>query len=578
MKEGFRQSMAWLHTWTGLVVGWVLFFVFLTGTTGYFDDEITRWMQPERPLAVIAPPVLPTQGVARAQAFLAQTAPGAERWSIGLPGGRGETAWPLSWPRSDEGLHQARPERRQRGEHGERRGRNERLLFDPVAGTATPIPPRTQARDTGGGVGLYRLHYQLHYVSHASAILIVGVCTMLMLLAIVSGVITHKKIFKDFFTFRPAKGQRSWLDMHNVVSVMALPFFLMITYTGLMFFMYAYMPAAMNLSYGTERKWENDGYTNPLNPRANAQFEPGATSGGRRQRGAPFVKASGTPAPLTDLSGLVARAQAQWGASRIEGVTVDRPGDRNARVTITRRSSSLTGGPEDRLTFDGVTGEMLDAPPARHRGTWQAQDSMIALHEGLFAGPVLRWFYFASGLLGCGMVGTGLVLWTVKRRARQIRAGRTDYGFRLVECLNIAAIAGLPLGIAAYFWANRLLPVSMADRTEWEFHSLFAGIGAVLLWASLRPSAKAWVDGLTLCSAAYGLLPALNALTTDRHLGVTLAAGDWALAGFDLTMLAIGGVFAIAAAKAAARATAMKGTSGKAKPALRLMTVIGAGA
>ena len=40
MKGGLRQSMAWLHTWTGLPVGWVLFFVFLTGTLGYFDSEI----------------------------------------------------------------------------------------------------------------------------------------------------------------------------------------------------------------------------------------------------------------------------------------------------------------------------------------------------------------------------------------------------------------------------------------------------------------------------------------------------------------------------------------------------------
>ena len=50
MKEGFRQSMAWLHTWTGLVVGWVLFFVFLTGTAGYVQIELTRWMQPEKAL------------------------------------------------------------------------------------------------------------------------------------------------------------------------------------------------------------------------------------------------------------------------------------------------------------------------------------------------------------------------------------------------------------------------------------------------------------------------------------------------------------------------------------------------
>ena len=54
MKEGFRQCMAWLHTWTGLVVGWVLFFVFVTGTAGYFAHEIDRWMRPELPLATDA--------------------------------------------------------------------------------------------------------------------------------------------------------------------------------------------------------------------------------------------------------------------------------------------------------------------------------------------------------------------------------------------------------------------------------------------------------------------------------------------------------------------------------------------
>ena len=40
-----------------------------------------------------------------------------------------------------------------------------------------------------------------------------------------------------------------------------------------------------------------------------------------------------------------------------------------------------------------------------------------------------------------------------------------------------------------------------------------------------------------------------GALTTDRHLGVTLPAGDWTLAGFDLTMLALGAAFGYMAVK-----------------------------
>ncbi|WP_278987454.1 PepSY-associated TM helix domain-containing protein [Sphingobium yanoikuyae] len=558
MKEGFRQSMAWLHNWSGLIVGWVLFFVFLTGTTGYFDDEITRWMQPERPLASIAPPMTPAAGVAKAQAYLARTAPEAPRWSIDLPGGRGQTAWTVSWPRPDRPGSSHRPERRARGDHGE--GRQMRMLFDPVAGSGTPLPSRADARDTSGGVGLYRLHYRLHYVSQANAILIVGACTMLMLLAIVSGIITHKKIFKDFFTFRPAKGQRSWLDMHNVISVCALPFFLMITYTGLMFFMYAYMPAAMNLTYGLERQWDNDGYSNPLNPRANAQFMSGPERGAERgedrrgrPRGAAILQESGTAAPLADLSSMVTRAETLWGQGTVESLIVENPGKSRARVTISRFPRGLTADAGDRMRFDGVTAALIERAPPRGRGTWQVQDSMIALHEGLFAGPVLRWLYFASGLLGCAMVGTGLILWTVKRRQKQINAGRSDYGFRLVECLNIAAIIGMPLGIAAYFWANRLLPAPLETRAAWEMHSLFIAIGMVLFWAAVRPPRKAWTEGLCLCAAAYALLPPLNALTTDRHLGITVPAGDWGLAGFDLTVAGIGLALAIAARRVAAR-------------------------
>ena len=69
-----------------------------------------------------------------------------------------------------------------------------------------------------------------------------------------------------------------------------------------------------------------------------------------------------------------------------------------------------------------------------------------------------------------------------------------------------------------------------------------------LVWAIARPVARGWAELSCLAAAAYLFLPVLNALTTERHLGVTLpdayGRGDWRLAGFDLTMLAIGLLFA----------------------------------
>jgi hypothetical protein len=69
-----------------------------------------------------------------------------------------------------------------------------------------------------------------------------------------------------------------------------------------------------------------------------------------------------------------------------------------------------------------------------------------------------------------------------------------DIGFRLVEILNIATIAGLPIGIAAYFWANRLLPFAMLDRAEWEIHVLFFTWAWLTGYAVLRPPKRAWVQ------------------------------------------------------------------------------------
>ena len=43
----FRQAMTWLHTWTGLVLGFVLMASFFFGALSVFDREIDRWAIPE---------------------------------------------------------------------------------------------------------------------------------------------------------------------------------------------------------------------------------------------------------------------------------------------------------------------------------------------------------------------------------------------------------------------------------------------------------------------------------------------------------------------------------------------------
>ncbi|RYY72752.1 MAG: PepSY domain-containing protein, partial [Comamonadaceae bacterium] len=255
--------------------------------------------------------------------------------------------------------------------------------------------------------------------------------------------------------------------------------------------------------------------------------------------------ASGRAAPLVPLDTVLADARARLGgAATVTALEIDHPNDAAARITVV---GDFAAGPlraADLLTYDGASGALL-----AHRPAWQStpkafRDLMLGLHEGLFAGPALRALYLLAGLMGTAMIATGLVLWTVKRRQRADKARAADHaGLRLVERLNVGAMLGLPIAIAAYFWANRLLPPSLPLRAGWEMHVLFAGWLLLMVHAAARPARTAWREQAWLAAAAYGLLPVLNAATTSRHLGVSLAQGDWVLAGFDLAMLGLGAAF-----------------------------------
>ncbi|WP_285427800.1 MULTISPECIES: PepSY-associated TM helix domain-containing protein [unclassified Pseudomonas] len=500
MREGFRQAMAWLHTWAGLIFGWLLFAIFLTGTLAYFKEEISHWMQPE----VQTHPVDDVRSLNVAQQYLQANAPTAARWFINLPDAR-EPGLSVMWQdKVDPG----------------QRGNFMRKTLDPVSGLAV------QARESMGGEFFYRFHFQLQ-MPYPWGRWLSTLAAMVMFVALITGIITHKKIFKDFFTFRPRKGQRSWLDGHNAVGVLVLPFHLMITYSSLVIFMSMVMPAPILAAYGNDTQ----AFFSDVFP---------ATDN---------APALGQPGRLLPLASMYQEARAQWAGGHVDRVAVNNPSDVNASVNVFRAGSdSVVHDFGSTVSFSGTTGELLRVSgepslPAVVGG------SFYGLHMGRFAGPVLRWLYFICGLAGTAMIGTGLVIWLGKRQLKHAKAHAMPFELRLVEVLNIASMSGLLIAIAAFFWANRLLPVSFAERSGWEVQTFFIAWGLSLLHASVRRGRRGWVEQLSVAALLFMAIPVINALTTSHHLGVALASGDWAMAGFDLTCLACGVFFAWAARK-----------------------------
>ena len=87
--EGLRQAMSWLHTWSGLVLGWLLYAIFFTGTLSYFQNEITLWMKPELHRSVRTGDAATTAEAA--VAGMHKLAPEATTFMLSLPDSRQST-------------------------------------------------------------------------------------------------------------------------------------------------------------------------------------------------------------------------------------------------------------------------------------------------------------------------------------------------------------------------------------------------------------------------------------------------------------------------------------------------------
>lgn len=536
--EGPRQSMAWLHTWASLILGWLLYAIFLTGTLSFFQNEITVWMKPEFHQSV--PPKTQIEQTRVALAYLQQHHPDAGSWAIQLPTTRQNTTTLTI---------------RSTGEDPRARRGGTRVTIDSATGEVL------QARETRGGSFLYRFHFELYGLPRIWARWIVGIATLLMLVAIISGVITHKKIFKDFFTFRPGKGQRSWLDAHNATAVFALPFHIMITFSGLLLLLFTLMPWGVNQIYENrgaflqdQRKSliqntsiqaeSRDGRSESKERRPQAERENRGERGemsarGESRRSRDEMQVA-SPAPLTDLAPILATAEKEWKNNSVGTITIIQPNTVKAEIELRALNgvSVAYRNVYPSLAFNGVTGDLEPdqttlKTPSVANGIYNV---FTTLHEARGVDLALRWLLFMSGMVGTLMIATGLILWCVKRAPQQQKQGYKSFGYRLVEVTNIAAIIGLPIACAAYFYANRIIPADMEMRLNWEIRSFFIVWLLTLLYAIIRSNRQAWLELLMLATVAFALLPIVNFMTGGQAIWNSIMHGQWVIASFDLAM------------------------------------------
>ncbi len=498
MEPTFRASMNWLHTWAGVVLGALLFAIFWMGTLSVFDREIDLWMMPMTRLAASDTPV----SAESLRPAIADAAAARSSFLSAIFPTERQPAIRLHWSGNAGSVLR---------------------YMDPATGAALPDP------GTLAGTGfLYPFHYMLHIKAGRLGVWLVGLASMAMLALCVSGVVVHRKIFADFFTFRAARmPRRLILDLHNVTGVLGLPFHFLITLSGLVIFFATYFPGAVQLAYdGNRRAFVRDTLDSYSRPNLNR------------------------PGTVASLDAMVADARRPWTGEGSMIVFVNHPGDAASYVEISRPREDRINGLGDAVYFDAATGRLL------HRRTdikpiLTAERFILGLHVIQFRHWSLRWIYFGLGLVGCVLIATGYLFWLESRRKKHTQLGLR--GVPIVEGLTVGSVTGIVIATLAFFVVNRLLPLGTMwlgqDRAALEIWTFYLVWLATFFHAWLRPG-RAWIEQCGAIAVLAVAAVLLDWITTGDHLFRSLSLRHlWPIAGMDLLLLAGAVIAALAALK-----------------------------
>lgn len=199
LKKVIVKKMFDAHSAIGLAAGAIMYLICLTGSLAVFYPEFERWEQPN----VAEYNELSPSSISKAyQEYLTQVSVPEKSVYVVLPTAEvprahlsdGEQEW---WLNQDG------------------------TLGDSIKKPWTEM--------------LQELHVQLH-LPKTLGLAIVSFFGILLAHLIISGVLTHSRIFKDAFTLNwGGTGQKQQVDLHNRLSVWGLPFHAMIAITGAFF-------------------------------------------------------------------------------------------------------------------------------------------------------------------------------------------------------------------------------------------------------------------------------------------------------------------------------------------------------
>jgi uncharacterized iron-regulated membrane protein len=476
MRSDTLRVYKTVHIWTGIVAGLLLFIAFYAGAITMFKDSLSAWTTPP---AVVATPSVPLE---RANALIGRAldAYPAARKLLTLAlvdGDRVRLSWqPAPGQRWDAWLD----------EQGQLR--------------TAQSQPSDAARFidllhmTGGVPGGYNV-----------GVAVMGVVSLLYGLALVSGVIVLlPTLVKDLFALRIGKNlKRMWLDAHNAVGILSLPFHLVMALSVVAFGLSDYI-------FDVQDKLIYDGALKPMMVAQNPYFA--------KAPGAPRAD-SAAPRTMLPPAQLLAKVRERAPQFVPTALRYRRAGETGATVFVAGDDARYLARDGGFALMDPFSGKFLNAqflPGDGSGSNWSASTSAFyALHFGSYGGAPVRWGYFVLGLAGAFLFYSGNLLWIESRRKALRRDGVPVTQRRsafVMASLTVGVALGCIGGISLTLLAGKLLAGRVGDLHAWHDGIYYTTFVAAIAWAMVRGAARASMELLASVSLATAAIPVTSVI------------------------------------------------------------------
>ncbi|MFC0634690.1 PepSY-associated TM helix domain-containing protein [Brevundimonas balnearis] len=401
------------HSGLGLAFAALIYLVCFSGVPAVFVAELEQWEQPRQPTVTYASDAAVTraaeEGLARARAL------GADH------------SLQLFLPTEDVARLRVRAVGDDGTDHAWYADENGAL----TEGVSTPFSDFVA-----------HFHADLHLPEPWGAYL-VGLTGVALLSSLISGVLSHPRVFRDAFHLRWGGAKRlQEADLHNRISIWGLPFHIAVSLTG------AFLGLAGLI----------------VTVLAFAAYDGDAGKAVEAVLG-PQPGPSEAPAPLPDIAAIRARVLAMSPGAEGLFVIIEHPGTEGQVMTYDAIAPGHLAAAE-RYHFEGDGTFIRTAGGADGPMGMQIFAAMSPLHFGTFGGLAVKIAYGLLGLGLCVVTSSGVAIWLARRRDKGRPAPRweriwiaTVWSQPLAYGAVALAVVGFGLSPVAAWWTATAIAV-----------------------------------------------------------------------------------------------------------------------